>query len=213
MKRLTRERWLILLTTLAIALRAQSQKTPFRIHIHIYNYAGISDEALARAEQETARIFRRVGVLTEWLDCPLNAEEPSRNNTCDVPAASARFTLRLLSNTMAERFPLGHDFFGFALLPVSGGFGVMANVFAERAKEMAGSTASLSVILGDLMAHELGHLLLSQSAHSVAGIMRGEWRTRELQKVAEGTLFFLPEQAQKIRTQVLARMIGGGQMK
>jgi len=66
---------------------------------------------------------------------------------------------------MAESFPLGHDFFGFALLPVSGGFGVMANVFAERAKEVAGSTASLSVILGDLMAHELEHLLLSQSAH------------------------------------------------
>jgi hypothetical protein len=111
---------------------------------------------------------------------------------------------------MAERFPLGHDFCGFALLPVSGGFGVTANVFAERAKEMGGSTESLRVILGDLMAHELGHLLLGQPGHSVAGIMRAQWQTRELQRAVEGTLFFLPEQAQTIRAQVLARMINSG---
>jgi hypothetical protein len=202
---------LLLLTSPAIVLYAQSQITGLRIYIHIYNYAGVSRETLAQAEQEAARIFQRTGITTEWLDCPLTEEQLSRNSACDVPGAPSRFTLRLLSNAMAERFPLGHDFFGFALLPVSGGFGVMANVFAERAKEMAGSTASLSVILGDLMAHELGHLLLSQSAHSVAGIMRGQWRTRELQRAAAGTLFFLPEQAQTIRAQVLARMIGGGQ--
>jgi len=99
---------------------------------------------------------------------------------------------------------------GFALLPVSGGFGVTANVFAERAKEMGGSTESLRMILGNLMAHELGHLLLGQSGHSVAGIMRAQWRTQELQRAVEGTLFFLPEQAQTIRAQVLARMINSG---
>ena len=205
--------WLLLLTSPAIALHAQSQTTGLRIHMHIYNYAGVSRETLERAEQETASIFQRIGIDTEWLDCPFTEEQLSRNSACDFPGAPSRFTVRLLSNTMAERFPLGHDFFGFALLPVSReGFGVTANVFAERAKEMAGSTESLAVILGALTAHELGHLLLRSAAHSVAGIMRGRWQTRELKRAIEGALSFLPEQAATIRAQVVARMVASGEM-
>jgi hypothetical protein len=60
------------------------------------------------------------------------------------------------------------------------------------------------------MAHELGHLLLWDAAHSVAGIMRGQWQTTELQRAKEGTMLFLPGQAATIRAQVVARMVRGG---
>ena len=203
---------LLFLTHPAVVLCAQSHITGLKIHIHIYNYAGLSRETLARTEHEGARIFQRIGIETEWLDCPLNEEQLSRNSTCDLPGAPSRFTLRLLSNTMAERFPMGHEFFGFALLPVTGDFGVMANVFAERAQEMGGGAESMAVILGDLIVHELGHLLLGSAGHSVAGIMRGQWQTRELHRVMQGRLSFLPEQASIIRAQVTARMIRGGEM-
>ena len=210
MTRLIRE--CLLLTSLAIMLNAQSQRAGLRIHLHIYNYAGVSRESLTRAEHDASRIFQSTGIETGWLDCPLTEEQLSRNSSCEGPSTSSRFMIHLLSNTMAESFPLGHDFFGVALLPVRGEcFGVTANIFAERVQEMAGSTESVAVILGAVMAHELGHLLLRHAAHSVAGIMCGQWRTREIERAVKGTLLFLPEEAKTIREQVALRMMSGGE--
>ena len=117
-----------LLTSMTATIQARSPETGLKIEVHIYNYAGVSAEKLARAEQETARIYQRVGVAMRWRNCPISAEELALNPGCDLPGAPTRFTLRLLSNAMAERFPVGGDIYGFALLPVDGGFGVVANV-------------------------------------------------------------------------------------
>jgi hypothetical protein len=201
---------LVVLAGLAVVLRAEPQPRRLRIHIHVYNYAELSDKILSDAEQTAARIFLRMEIGTEWVICPIKETELVESTACDAPGESLELIVRLLSNTMAHRLPLGRDFFGIALLPPRGGFGVIANVFAERAKEMAGGKAPLGSILGALIAHELGHLLLNQSLHSVAGVMCGRWRGQELQRAVDGALCFLPEQAKVIRAQVFARALGAG---
>ena len=109
---------------------------------------------------------------------------------------------------MAQRCPVGGDIFGFALMPVDGGFGVVANVFADRARDITTDQELHQVILGHLIAHELGHLLLGQAGHSpVAGIMHVPWQTKELEQIKRGVMSFLPEQAERIRAQVFARMM------
>jgi hypothetical protein len=77
---------LLFLTSPTIVLCAQSETTGLRIHIHLYNYAALSRETLAQAEHEAARIFRRMDIETEWLDCPLNEEQLSRNRASMVRA-------------------------------------------------------------------------------------------------------------------------------
>jgi hypothetical protein len=189
---------------------AQSPEAGLKIDVHIYNYSGVSAEALARAEQETARIYRRLGVEMEWRNCPLTPEELAQNTTCDLAATPTRFTVRLLSNEMAHRFPVGSDIYGFALLPVDRGFGVLVNVFADRAQEMTADEGLHSVILGHLIAHELGHLLLGEAGHSAGvGIMHVPWQTKELEQIKQGVMLFLPEQAARIRAQLIARKIAG----
>ena len=47
-------------------------------------------------------------------------------------------------------------------------------------------------MLGSVMAHEIGHLLLGSHAHAISGIMRGHWESGELHQIAMGTLRFLP---------------------
>jgi hypothetical protein len=195
-----------------VASVAQSPGTPLKIEVHLYNYSGVTAEALARAEQETARIYGRLGVEMEWRNCPLTAEELAQNTTCDLPAAPTTFIVRLLSNEMAHRFPVGDDIYGFALLPVNEGFGVLANVFADRAQDMTAEEGLRRVILGHIMAHELGHLLLGEAAHPAGvGIMHVPWQTKELERIKQGWMLFLPEQAQRIRAQVLARTISRGE--
>jgi hypothetical protein len=55
------------------------------------------------------------------------------------------------------------------------------------------------------MAHELGHLLLGQQAHSGRGIMQGAWKKAELKRAAGGGLTFTQEQAEKMQAQVRGR--------
>ena len=83
-------------------LYAQPPATELKIVVEVYNYSAVSAEKLARAEQETARIFEGIGVATTWLVCPVTSQEATRDRVCAIPDAPARFTLRLLSNSMAD---------------------------------------------------------------------------------------------------------------
>jgi hypothetical protein len=96
-------------------------------------------------------------------------------------------------------------------VPGDGGFGLVANVFAQRVQEATFFRAPQGVILGHVIAHELGHLLLGEARHSAGdGIMHIPWKAKELQRVEQGVMFFLPQQAEKLRAKVFARTSAGG---
>src|SRR5262249_25099890 len=46
----------------AVGMGARTRQSGLRIEVHIYNYSAYSTEMLDRAEQETARIFERIGI-------------------------------------------------------------------------------------------------------------------------------------------------------
>lgn len=186
-------------------LGAQPPETGLKIEIHIYNYSSIPDEMLARAEQETTRIFVHIGVGAIWRVCPRTSKEAVHNRACALPDAPTRLTLRLLTNSMADALQIGSDIFGSALLPDNEGFGVVANVYADRVRELANCKDCIGVILGRVIAHELGHLLLGKNGHSAAGIMHTPWRAKDLEPTSEAAMSFLPEEANRIRAQLPRR--------
>lgn len=53
----------------------------------------------------------------------------------------------------------------------------------------------LARVLGHVMAHELGHLVLGSNAHSRQGIMCPNWHRDELHLASTGSLLFSEEQA------------------
>jgi hypothetical protein len=59
---------------------------------------------------------------------------------------------------------------------------------------------------GQVIAHELGHLLLGRGAHSRGGIMEPNWRAKDLDKALQRRMIFPREQSEQIRAQVLARI-------
>jgi hypothetical protein len=203
-----------LLTSLAVTMFAKSpEHGRLKIEVHVYNYSALSAQELALAEQETVRIYGRLGVEMEWRSCLHAAEQLDHNASCDQPGAPTTFILRLLSDEMAQRFRLGSDIYGIAAVPANGGFGVVANVFADRASGMSTDKGSQTVILGNLIAHELGHLLLGEVRHSAgAGIMHVPWQTKELEQIKRGVMLFLPGQTERIRAQVFARTVGSSDL-
>lgn len=173
----------------------------------MYNYATISSGALAQTEAEAARIFQLGGIEIQWLDCPLSPAEASQFPACQVPPGPTRLALRILSQAMAERLRQAQDSFGFALYPDDGSFATIANVFAHDAEQLANRRGMpQGVILGHLVAHELGHLLLGTGSHSSSGIMHVPWHLKELEIVAQERMWFTSVEGEHMRTNVRVRV-------
>ena len=83
--------------------------------------------------------------------------------------------------------------FGVAFLSDEG-TGCYSDVFYDRVAELhADWNVGLADILGNVMAHELGHLLLGSNSHAGAGIMRAHWQGEELRRVSRSGLWFTNE--------------------
>ncbi len=177
-----------------------------KIQVFVYNYAGVSVETLARAEREAARIYSRTGIETEWLDCPLHPGQAAAYPACQVPVSPTRLAIRVLSRRMVERAGLPQAAFGAALFPENGGFGMLAQVCWRCVEELAkGREVMQGVILGHVVAHELGHLLLGIGSHAPTGLMHVPWHKKELECVAQGSLVFTPWEGERMRQQIKLR--------
>lgn len=76
----------------------------------------------------------------------------------------------------------------------------MASVMYGRVKDLAqGTSTDHAIVLGHIIAHEIGHLLLSRDAHSIGGIMSATLNT---QFAARGLLWFSPAEAAVARVRV-----------
>ena len=54
-------------------------------------------------------------------------------------------------------------------------------------------------LLGCVIVHELGHLLLGRDSHSATGLMSAVWQVNELRQASQGILFFTDNQQNRIR--------------
>lgn len=80
------------------------------------------------------------------------------------------------------------------------GGSVYATVFRDRVLEHARrGRNSPGVLLGTVMAHELGHLLLGKSVHARYGLMSCPWTASQLDRAAAGLLLFSTDEAARMR--------------
>jgi hypothetical protein len=87
--------------------------------------------------------------------------------------------------------------------PDSVGIPATAVVMLDRATNLAGERrVPLEVVLGCLIAHELGHVLLRSPRHSPFGLMRNPWNPDDMHKARAGHLGFTDDQANSIRDAV-----------
>lgn len=178
-----------------------------KITVRVYNYAQVWPDPLALAENHARRILRAAGVETLWLDCPVAAAEWRGNPACQEPRNPTHIFLRILPRSMAARLPFSDITFGIAAMSASGERSSDASVFYHRVDELAaGGPASRPQILGHVMAHEIGHLLLKVIGHSPSGIMRARWDREALRQVARGDLLFTPQETALIRAEVRERV-------
>jgi hypothetical protein len=196
------------------AVLAASETSP-AITIHVRNYASVAPQTLTEAEKVATEIYRKAGVETRWADVPLTAENGQLNSAGHQTFTLADIQLSIFPDVMSDRSGLPTNVMGQA--PGTGPDRRLVYVFDGKVRTLFLSTSSAYIrgdmdrhvsmgqVLGHAIAHEIGHLLLSQQVHSPHGIMRGEWSFVDFRDMASGMLLFTPQQAEFLRSDVRSR--------
>ena len=130
--------------------------------LHLANHADMRRDDLVLAQAETERVFEAAGVRTVWSDAPAGSE--------DHGCAVVDLSVALLSPEMIQqrvREGIGDGTLGTAYKAAG-----RAYIFSARISALGARTRmDARVLLGRVIAHEVGHLLLSETGHSRSGIM------------------------------------------
>jgi hypothetical protein len=154
--------------------------------LRVVNQAGISHDVLSRAQAVTARIYESAGIHLDWRNTA--GPDPRRFFYVNVVTAAP-----------------GHgDFTTRGLLGIApgarDGLGLHVWTFYEIVQAVATRIGLDSgVLLGHVMAHEVGHLLLAGRRHSHKGLMRNGWDGMQANLALKGTLTFSAEESSLIR--------------
>jgi hypothetical protein len=185
---------------LGLATPAWSATAPARnphVVVYVSDSAQTSARSLAQAEREASRIFQNAGVTLEWIDCtkPTGASSEARCNRTPAPGELA---VRILPHARQA----SGSVFGTSFVDRSGG--IYADIFLDRVQQLRELDPSLTLepILGDVLAHELGHLLLGAGSHAPTGLMQANWRYPQLRLIEMGQLSFSLSEAALLRQRV-----------
>jgi hypothetical protein len=173
------------------------------VRVRLQDYANIPAVWLTKAKAVATGILENGGVRIVWSDCSPNSEK--QDILCSIPLRPIDLQLRILSKEMAKRTPRSRQSMGSAM--VSGRFPSIASAFYHRAVELeAGRSGARAEILGGILAHEIGHLLLAENRHSGTGVLQARWGDGDLRKIAQGRLWFTPEEAARMVSLVTERV-------
>jgi hypothetical protein len=180
--------------------------SPLRMTLRVYDYAHLDATMLTRAREVATAIFKESGVETTWVDCPISAAEFGEYPACHARTEATHFVLRVMTASMAVKLPTSDHPLGFAHECRDDQPGCVANVFYARVAELARRSGTPpATILGHVMVHEVGHLLLGPNSDGSRGIMCGEWSLDDLRLMNWHYLFFTPRQSGQLRGSLLRR--------
>lgn len=175
--------------------------------IKVYDFARVPPQAMARAQGVTTYLINMAGVETVWLNCHLPNDGVEGDAACRKHGAG-QVSVRILPRAMSEALAVPGHVFGVAAIPTGKQRGSQVYVFHHRVQELATQMREVdgSVLLGHVVAHEVGHLLLGSGSHSPGGLMAADWFKRDLRKLAQGGLLFTDDHRRRIHADVAARL-------
>jgi len=176
----------------------------FVVHVLVDDYAAVSAEVLANAEDRAAMIFRQAGVELTWVTRARQMGDPKNQPLSEDTLDQIDYVLRMLPHSRAK---LKDNALGEALTCAPSAAACFANVFYNRVQQRTNAEKiSLAQVLGHAMAHEVGHLLLGSNSHSSRGIMRAIWSAADIQRMTKGDLLFTSEEVGVLRSNAFARL-------
>lgn len=161
------------------------------VTVRLINQHDELQPVLGLAQAAAEGLYRRAGVRIRWV-----GGQPQDGHAAFTVVISAAATSPVARSVTP-------DVLGMAMPGDGRTRGTLARVFGDRVAAFATAQGlHLGSLLGCVIAHELGHLLLPLNAHASVGIMQPVWRARALPPHAPGVPGFLPWQADLLRQRV-----------
>src|SRR5215475_4997708 len=185
-----------------LSAAAQCSDTHPVVTVQIRDYVHMKNDSLAKAREIVTRVYKHVGVGIEWL----GVMRPDAAGATNARAAEearlpiAQLTINILTPAMAKRGHVADDVLGFVAVPPEGGMGRIGYVVYERVREVAaGGSASTSDILGVILSHDIGRLILGVGSGSHTGVMKAHWDLHDLKRIDPLSLEFTPSEVARLR--------------
>jgi hypothetical protein len=163
------------------------------IEVAVSNLASVSGTTLAAARAKAGAFLASAGIESAWIDFSTRAA------TDAATQARAAFKVRVLVRPRQAAWEPGK----VKVMGVSAAgdsTGGIVSIFMDAVEEVAlRHGVSVWDMLGLALAHEIGHVLLPPSAHSVFGVMKGDWNGDDIRAAVLGELRFTDAQGSLMR--------------
>ena len=172
---------------------AEGSRRP-HVVLSIRNNADVSADVLAAAGARVTRVYAAIDIDILW-------------HVGDGPAPASDVGLMIfITTTPPSERSAGTAVLGTAM-EAKKSCGRVAYALWHRVVEFASAeNRAVEMILGYVIAHEVGHLLLPPPSHTASGIMRATWYRRDLDDAERDRLRFTAEQAHQIRRRIATEL-------
>jgi hypothetical protein len=162
-----------------------------RVGVIVRNLTDLSEKTLVKSEADSRGVFLAAGIQVAWINATGNVTW----NGPDIVIRAA-----IVPHAPKSR---GGDVLGIAA--PSQADGIQLFIYYDKVLALSWLTdLPVQAALSAALVHEIGHMLLQSSSHSVAGPMRSEWGGRELNELSSGLLRFAPKESAQMRSYVLS---------
>jgi hypothetical protein len=171
------------------------------ITLRLVNEGGVDRETLLSALKETRRILRYSGIDLVWFACQSGWAEAGTANPCSRDLGPTEFWMGVVTRQPEDS---SANTLGFTRIE-RGLTGKSAGVYypaVVRLAKMQIESAGVGEILGAVIAHEVGHLILGANAHSSSGVMCDSWSQMEFRMIKLHLLSFTADQSRTLRDRV-----------
>jgi hypothetical protein len=165
------------------------------VPIRIHDYARLPAGLIESAQERVHDLYAPIGVQPVWAETMRPPDRPRRKLERDPRERS----IIILPPAMSRRLRVEAETVGLAVVTRVDGGKVAYILFDRVCNVAAASAASRAEVLGTIIAHELGHLLLPSGAHSETGLMRSSWQLLDFGAVDSAQWRFTPAQANAVR--------------
>jgi hypothetical protein len=174
------------LVTMTTGVRVATE-SPATLTVRLYNTSGIPADELDTARGAADAILRDTGLDIRFRECARTTDP------CAETLNRFEVVVRIID---APQFnaTLHPEAYGVTYIVKETNRGWLATVFSDRIDAAAARVGvDAGTLLGRVMAHEVGHLLLGIDYHGAAGVMRAEWPDERLNRDGDEWRFSMLE--------------------
>ena len=169
--------------------------------VRVYDVTGMADVDRRDALEVARDALAAANVHAVFRDC---ASTAAKGDPCDTPPEQGERIVRIMNAPANLPAGMGTSL-GNALVDSGTNTGVLATVYADRITRVSAGQTDRQLLLGRVVAHEIGHLLLGVTAHSNSGLMREFWSDLQVRRNESSDWAFSVEDRQRICLSLLGK--------